>query len=539
MKNYQLSTVFDMKRILYTALICCTAVLTPSCVDDLNQYPHTETTSENIYHTRESYFQVLSKIYTAMVTNGQEKNGSADLSTNNGQDYSRCLFNLQEVCTDEVAYTWLSGENLTAINDLSWDANDSWVSDMYYRIYYNIALCNEFLRHATDEAIGGFSAEDQTEIRRYRAEARFLRALFYYHAMDFFRNIPFVTENDPVGSYIPPRYTAQQIFDFIEDELNDITEGSDLLFDRSECPYGRASKGAAYTLLAKMYLNAEVYINEKKCDECIAACGKAIAQGYTLEPEYGKLFNADNHLRTNEIIFTLPIDAATTVSWGAGTYMVCGEISNTSSTEDYSPARFGATNGWGNMRIRRAASALFDSDDLRGQFYTTGQTQEATDLSDLSTGYLVTKWTNLTDDGQSASNTAQDGANTDYPLFRLADVYLMYGEAVARGGQGGDAATALGYVNDLRERAFGNDSENVTEADLTTDFYLDERCRELYWESTRRTDLIRFNKFTTADYLWEWKGGSANGTSVDSKFNIYPIPSTELTANPNLYNENY
>lgn len=160
-------------------------------------------------------------------------------------------------------------------------------------------------------------------------------------------------------------------------------------------------------------------------------------------------------------------------------------------------------------------------------------------MDDQSTGWLVTKWTNLTDDGQSASNTAENGANTDYPLFRLADVYLMYGEAVARGGQGGNATTAMGYVNELRERAFGDTSENVTEADLNTDFYLDERCRELYWESTRRTDLIRFNRFTTADKLWEWKGGSSSGTSVDSKFNIYPIPSTELTANPNLYNENY
>lgn len=278
-----------MKRILYTALICCTAVLTPSCVDDLNQYPHTETTSESIYHTPESYFQVLAKIYTAMVTNGQEKNGSADLSTNNGQDYSRCFFNLQEVCTDEVAYTWLSGENLTDINNLSWDANDSWVSDMYYRIYYNIALCNEFLRNATEESIASFSAEDQNTIRQYRAEARFLRALFYYHAMDFFRNIPFVTENDPVGSYIPPRYTAQQIFDFIEDELTDLTEGSNLLLDRADCPYGRASKGAAYTLLAKMYLNAEVYINEAKYTECITACNNAIAQGYSLETDYSKL----------------------------------------------------------------------------------------------------------------------------------------------------------------------------------------------------------------------------------------------------------
>lgn len=526
-----------MKRILYTALICCTAVLTPSCVDDLNQYPHTETTSESIYHTPESYFQVLAKIYTAMVTNGQEKNGSADLSTNNGQDYSRCFFNLQEVCTDEVAYTWLSGENLTDINNLSWDANDSWVSDMYYRIYYNIALCNEFLRNATEESIASFSAEDQNTIRQYRAEARFLRALFYYHAMDFFRNIPFVTENDPVGSYIPPRYTAQQIFDFIEDELTDLTEGSNLLLDRADCPYGRASKGAAYTLLAKMYLNAEVYINEAKYTECITACNNAIAQGYSLETDYSKLFNADNHLRTNEIIFTLPIDATTTVSWGAGTYMVCGAISNTSTAQQ--PADYGAANGWGNMRIRQTASEVFDPDDRRGMFFKEGQTQEVTAMDDQSTGWLVTKWTNLTDDGQSASNTAENGANTDYPLFRLADVYLMYGEAVARGGQGGNATTAMGYVNELRERAFGDTSENVTEADLNTDFYLDERCRELYWESTRRTDLIRFNRFTTADKLWEWKGGSSSGTSVDSKFNIYPIPSTELMANPNLYNENY
>lgn len=525
-----------MKKILYTALLCCTAVMSPSCADDLNQYPHTETTSENLYQTTEQYYQVLAKIYTSMVTRGQEKDGDEDLSSNNGQDYSRCFFNLQEVGTDEVAYTWLSGENLTDINNLSWDANDSWVSDMYYRIYYNIALCNEFLRHATDSEISSFSEADQTEIRYYRAEARFLRALFYYHALDFFRNIPFVSEEDPVGSYVPPRYTAEQIFDFIEDELTDITEGSNLLLDKSDCPYGRASKGAAYTLLAKMYLNAEVYIDEAKYTECITACNNAIAQGYTLESDYNKLFNADNDQRTNEIIFTLPIDATYTVSWGAGTYMVCGAISNSSSVEGYSPSNWGATSGWGSMRIRQAASELFNTSDLRGQFFKDGQTQAVTTMDDQSSGWLVTKWTNLTDAGEQASNTDSDGANTDYPLFRLADVYLMYGEAVARGGQGGNTATALGYVNRLQERAGIAD---VTESDLTVDFYLDERCRELYWESTRRTDLIRYGEFTTSAKLWEFKGGSASGTAVDSKYNIYPIPYTELTANPNLYNEDY
>lgn len=529
-----------MKKILYAALFCCTSLLTPSCVDDLNQYPHLETTSENVYTSAENYYKVLAKIYTTMVTTGQEKGGgNADLSSNNGQDYMRCYFNLQEIGTDEVAYTWLSGENLTDISNLSWDANNSWVSDMYYRIYYNIALCNEFLRNASDEKISGFSENEQTAIRQYRAEARFMRALFYYHAMDLFHDIPFVTENDPVGSFIPPRYTAEQIFNFIESELKELTgEDSDLL-DKNSCPYGRASKGAAYTLLAKMYLNAATYIGTTKYDECIQACEAVIEEGYTLEPEYKKLFNADNDKRTNEIIFTLPVDANTTVSWGSSTYMVCGAISQTS--EYQVPADYGATKGWGSMRIRQAASFLFQQSDTRAGFFTEGQTQEVTSMDDQSTGYLVTKWTNLTDDGQQASNTDLNGVSTDYPLFRLADVYLMYAEATARGGQG-DLNRALGYVNALRERAFGNSSFNVSQNELTKDnciFFLDERLRELYWECSRRTDLIRFNCFTTADKLWEWKGGSQSGTSVDNKYNIYPIPATELSANPNLYNENY
>lgn len=525
-----------MNKLIHILSMSAAVMFTASCVGDLDQYPHEDTTSESVYTSLQNYKSVLGKIYTSMVTKGQEKDGNEDLSSNRGEDYMRCYFNLQEIGTDEVAYTWLSGENLTDISNLSWDANDPWVADMYYRIYYNIALCNEFLRNATDEKISGFTESERGEIAHYRAEARFMRALFYYHAMDLFRNIPFVTENDPVGSYIPPRYMAKDMFAYIESELKAIT--GDLL-GKDECPYGRASKGAAYTLLAKLYLNAQTYIGETKYNECVTACGSAIEQGYSLETDYKKLFNADNHLRTNEIIFTLPVDAATTVSWGSSTYMVCGAISQTSDTQD--PADYGATSGWGSMRIRQAVSDLFDADDKRGKFYTTGQTARVTAMEDGSTGYLSTKWTNLTDGGQQASNTDQNGVNTDYPLFRLADVYLMYAEATARGGNG-NMTTALGYVNDLRERAFGDNSHNVTEADLTKDgciFFLDERARELYWECSRRTDLIRFSRFTTAEYLWEFKGGSSDGTSVDSKFNYYPIPSAELTANPNLKNEEY
>jgi hypothetical protein len=183
--------------------------------------------------------------------------------------------------------------------------------------------------------------------------------------------------------------------------------------------------------------------------------------------------------------------------------------------------------------------ALFETADGRAMFFTEGQSQYLDVIDDQSNGYFVEKWTNLTDAGEAASNTVDGGVDTDFPLFRLADVYLMLAESVVRGGQGSDRATALGYVNLLRQRAFGNDSGNIQDGEMTPDFILDERARELYWECTRRTDLIRYDKFTTANYLWQWKGGVKAGAAVNSKYNVYPIPTTDLTANPNLYNENY
>jgi starch-binding outer membrane protein, SusD/RagB family len=110
----------------------------------------------------------------------------------------------------------------------------------------------------------------------------------------------------------------------------------------------------------------------------------------------------------------------------------------------------------------------------------------------------------------------------------------MYAEAVLRGGTGGDAGTALNYINMLRERAYGDTGGNVAAADLTLDFILDERARELYWEAHRRTDLIRFGKFTGDNYLWAWKGAVQEGREVDAKYNIFPIPAADVVANPNL-----
>ena len=552
-----------LKNILYSMMMG-TAVLasTTSCVSDLDQYPQTETTSKDVYTNLANYEAVLGKIYAAMVTSGQGKGGDnkdmeSVLNDGSGFDYMRMFLNMQECGTDEFASTWLTGEQTTGLTYLSWDANDAWVSDMYYRIYYNIALCNEFLRNANGAS---FSGNDEVKMKEYKAEVRFMRALFYYHALDLYRNIPMVTENDPVGSFIPPRATPQETFDYIESELKDCI--GDML-PASSCPYGQASQGAAYTLLAKLYLNSEVYTGVAKYAECKAACQQVMNMGYSLESDYSKLFNADNDKRTNEIIFALPVSAEHTVSWGASTYLVCGQLSLSNANQ--TPGDFGAESGWSEFRLRSQFVDKFNESDIyaqgeeakgdkRAKFFTNGQNKDVTSMTDETTGYLSEKWSNLKDDGTKASNTSNDGVETDFPLFRLADVYLMYAECVTRlgedwdnwnGGSDAEAASrkegAIYYINKVRERAGAADvwKDNfASDADFLQ-FILDERARELYHEGYRRTDLIRFGQFTTNKYIWQWKGGTHDGQAVDSKYNIYPIPNTELTANPNLHNDNY
>lgn len=263
---------------------------------------------------------------------------------------------------------------------------------------------------------------------------------------------------------------------------------------------------------------------------------------FYLEPDYAKLFNADNHKRSHEILFAMVCDATTSVTWGGGTYLVCGSCGN-SSTQD--PAKYGLTNGWGMFRARGEIVEKFGdvsaTSDSRAMFYTDGQTQYFTGAIDnQSEGYFFEKFSNLTDDGVAASNSAATGCSTDYPMLRLADVYLMAAEAFLRGGAGISRTEALELVNKVRMRAYHNDeSGKISDSDFSLDFILDERGRELYLESIRRTDLVRFDKFTTDSYIWQWKGGVLDGRAVNARYDIYPIPDTDLTANPNLKNPLY
>jgi hypothetical protein len=355
-----------------------------------------------------------------------------------------------------------------------------------------------------------------------RAEARFLRAQAYYHALDLFGNVPFVLETDPAGE-LPKRIVRADLFKFVENELKALeTE----LKDPKTNEYGRADKAAAWTLLARLYLNAKVYSGSERNNDVITYANKVIGAGFSLKSKYEDLFLADNHVNNPEVILSVNYDGIKTQTWGGSTFLVHAPVGG-----DMNPADFGINGGWGGIRTTKAFVNKFtDPADKRGRFFTQGQSLEINDLGDFKNGYAFIKYKNVTSTGVKGSHAAGDFVDTDIPMYRLADVYLMYAEATLRGGNG-SRATALGYINALKTRA---GAATISDADLTLDYILDERARELSWEYTRRTDLIRYGKFTSASYLWPWKGGVKDGKGVQEFRNLFPIPAADITANRNL-----
>ncbi|MEE3144874.1 MAG: RagB/SusD family nutrient uptake outer membrane protein, partial [Bacteroidota bacterium] len=404
--------------------------------------------------------------------------------------------------------------------------DDGWVKGMYYRIYYQITLCNEFIYQSRDERLDerGFSDADKEMIRMYRNEARFLRSLSYFHAMDLFGNVPFVTEEDRVGAFQPERITRTDLFNYVESELIDL---SNVLSAAGTVDYGRATREAAKTLLAKVYLNAEVYSGTNRYDDCRNYCEQVINSGaFQLDMDYQHLFLADNQ-NSSEVIFPVVYDGLYAQTWGGTTYLVCGALGGSMNAADY-----GVNGKWGGLRSTSAFVNKFPdtTEDSRFLFYRDGQELEITNLGTFTQGYAYPKYKNVTSVGDVGSNNGTSAhVDIDFPMFRLADVYLMLAESAYRNG---DQGTALNYVNMLRERAYGNSNNNMSSINL--DDILDERSRELAWEGSRRTDLIRFGKFTSGDYVWPFKGGDVSGVGTSSHLELYPIPTSDLILNPNL-----
>lgn len=511
------------------AALAFTMVLT-SCEKDLDRFPKSEITSNNVYNDFANYKGVLAKAYAGLAISGQDGGdgradvGGIDAGTSN---YLRQYFQMQELPTDEAIMAWNDG-NLPDIHNMTWGANNEFIRAIYYRIMYQVGVANELIRETSDDKLSSrnITGSNAEEARLYRNEARFLRALSYWHAIDLFGNVPFVTENDKIGSTLPKQISRADLFKYLESELKELET---LLKDPRTNEYGRADKGAVWMLLAKLYLNAEVYTGTAKYAEARTYAEKVIGAGYSLKSNYASLFLADNHLNNPEVIFSVNFDGLKTQTWGGTTFIIHAGVGGSMDANN-----FGINGGWSGLRSTKNLVNLFPStdgsQDARGRFHSAGQDLEINNFSTFTEGYPFIKFKNVTSTGVAGSDTSGNFVDTDFPMFRLADAHLIYAEAVLRGG-GGSTATALGYINSLRTRA---NASTISASNLTLDFILDERARELAWEAHRRTDLIRFGKFTSATYLWPFKGGAKNGKGVEDYRTLYPIPSSDLIANPNL-----
>ena len=501
-----------------------------SCTKDLNRTPTNGITSDSAYSNAAGYKQALAKVYGAYATTSSTGPGNSDLGGIDAgtSDFLRLFWNAQELTTDEAMCIW-SDPGLPDLHNLNWTSSNVLLQGLYTRSIYQITVCNDFIRQSTDDKLASrnISGTDAADIRHYRAEARFLRAFQYWVVMDLFANPPFVTEKDAIGSNLPKQIKRADLFNYVEAELKAIDTA---MVAPRQNEYGRADRAAVWALLARMYLNAAVYTGNARYTDAITYAGKVINAGYTLMPRYKNLFLGDNNLNNPELILPINYDGVNTQNYGGTTYLI-----NAAINADMSPVAFGVPNGgWGGNRTTKNIPLLFGdysgATDKRAMFF--GNKIEINNASVFSDGLKVVKFSNITSTGATPPSANGVFCSTDFPLFRLAEIYLVYAEAVLRGGSGGSTATAIQYINQLRTRAYGNNNGNVSS--LSLDDVLNERGRELYWEGSRRTDLVRYGRFTDAAYLWPWKGGVQDGRGVDNHYNIFPIPAADIIANPNL-----
>ena len=533
------------KYIKHSILGLAMAFSLSACLKDLDQEPidPDSFTEKDVFKNATEAKSALAKIYASLSLTGQKgPAGDGDIAgaDEGSTGYTRVQFYLQVASTDEAIIRW-SDAGVPDFHNMSWTPSNAFSNAYYNRLGQQIAFANSFIDNAKALA-------SDPEVAYYIAEARFIRAYAYYNVIDAFGKAPLVTSSK--ADLKPAQNTRAELFNFIETELKDL-EGK--LKPARTNEYGRVDQVAAQALLSRLYLNAKVYIGQDKYTDCITYAKKVIASPYSLNTTdannngtaYDELFLADNNSNgaQNEFIFLASFDGLNTKNFGGTAFIIHGATGG-----NMNASSLGINDGWGGLTAPKEFVDKFEVSarngkneptawkDKRAMFHTDGQTYENTEyVKDFTkAGYAITKFKNITSTGVAGKDPEKKFPDTDLPLIRLAEVYLTYAEAVLRGGAGGDRATALGYINQLRTRAYGGTAGNKADSDLTLDFILDERARELYWEGLRRTDLVRYGKFTGGSYLWSFKGGAASGVAVPDYRNLYPIPQDARTANENL-----
>lgn len=553
------------KTMIKTVLAGILALGMVSCADDLN-------ISSIDPQTDPSYdpMQLLAKQYACLSVTGQSgPAGQGDISGDEGESgFYRTLFNLQELCTDEVAWAWQNDEDIPELTNIQWNASSARIKWCYQRLAFNVTLFNQYL-----------TEQDGVADPAYIAEVRFLRALHYYYFLDLFHKAPFKTVFS-IGVY-PEEKGGKDLYDWIDQEL---TEVEPLMAEvgayNNTSDYGRADRGAAYMLHARLALNSQVYTDgqvndlQKAIDYCDAITQ---SRAYELSRNekngfsgYAQLFMGDNDQNAQamkETIFPIRCDGLRTQSYSNSTYIIASMYTDgmpylngnakwqcmfsrsslvgkffsdpenqvpMATEDDVKMLPAGATEdditALDEQKGISTKDVIAAAGDDRAMFYAGvgGGVRElsVSRITAFLNGLSIVKWTNYRTDGAAGNN--ENYYDTDIPLFRYAEVLLTRAEANFRLGH---PELAVPDINDLRNRAH---AATVTADDITEDFLIDEWSREFYVEGRRRSDLVRFGRFSGSSYIWPFKGGVPTGTGVQPFYDIYPIPSDELASNKNM-----
>jgi len=471
------------------------------------------------------------------------------------------LWRAQELSADQQVIParpngWVDGGVYKRIHQHAWTPDEGIVVNTWNRTYAGITNCNRIIYQIES---GMLPLGDNKE--SVIAELKVLRASYYAILCDMFGNVPIVTQFDLPEGYLPEQRSRADVYAFIVDE---ITSNLPLLSEENNIStYGKFNKWAAYTLLAKVYLNAGVYTGTPQWEKVIEACDAVIhsGAGYTLESNQKNVFVTENQ-NSREIIFALPLDENYTNNWNAFDLHMQSLSPENQATYDLLSAP------WGGMCAMPQFIDSYDPDDIRlqrnwiqGQQYTssgeillcalgayTGQPLRfinevpSIDASEAIHGFRLGKF--------EIKRGAAVQLSNDYPVFRYAQVLMMKAEALLRTGKADQAAE---IVTDIRRRAFPDNPEKAVVtgaelqqgsrydygqrdsygrtdeggADIQYGRFLDELGWEFDQEGHRRTDLIRFGVFTTKSWF-------SHRASRDETKTLFPIPRQALNTNPNL-----
>lgn len=551
----------NFKKYIISGCVAAMTLGLGSCVGDLDLQPN----DPNLASTEGEDFKAntLAICYMGIACSGISGPGSSYVG---GLDagtsaYLRMIYTLNEFCSDEMVWIW-PDEGVRDIVSCTWAANNGLLQGAYYRLIGHVALCNQFLKNT--------EGTEDAETLEMRAEAKVLRAYSYYNLIDLFGQSSYIDETFEDGA-APVQKSRKEVFDIIETELKDIVDNKRI----STTPiYGRVGLDGAEALLARLYLNAEVFSGESRWKDCAERCENIITRhqgkgfdGTGLVDHYLYLFARDNKSYmpggdgVNEILFGIAFDDTYTQSYGGPTFVIASTISDT----HYCPrALYGCSGEWSCIRGIKSMADRFEpgptaNNDTRDDLWLRGGTDvfpagsegdvswTAEDYQDTFQGFTgewatvggnaIIKFTGRTrnanaDGGWSDDYPSTTFATTDQPVIRLADVYLMYTECYIHDNASADASKALTYINNVRRRA---KAPTYGASDLTIKNLMDERSRELYHEMTRRTDLVRNKMFTGATQtVWQYKGSmdSNEGTRIGDRFNLYPIPNAVIAAQP-------